>query len=797
MRWVRFFHEVGLEDVPLVGGKNASLGEMIRELSPLGVRVPEGFATTSEAYWYFLEHNGLKEAIAQELEGLDVENPTALQRASRRLRNLILKGEYPQDLREEILEAYRRLSEEAGEEEIPVAVRSSATAEDLPTASFAGQQESFLYVQGEEDLLLHVKRAMASLFTARAISYRAHMGFDHLKVALSVGVQRMVRADDAASGVIFTLDPDTGHRGFVYLTAIYGLGENIVQGRVIPDGYYVHKETFREGFRAVVYRRLGAKELTLAFDPREGRLKNRPTPLYLRNRFALRDEEVLLLADWALKIEDHYSKKRGSPTPMDIEWAKDGPTGELFVLQARPETVHSQKTPVLRVFRLLKRGEVLAEGLAVGEAIAVGRARVLKDPKEMDRFQEGEVLVTETTNPDWEPIMKKAAAIVTERGGRTSHAAIVARELGVPAVVGAVGATRSVPEGEEVTVSCAEGERGVVYRGRLPFEVEEIRPETLPRTRTRILVNVGTPEEALRTSLLPTDGVGLLRMEFVFASHVRVHPLALTRFETLPKEVRRQVEEVTEAYPDKRAYFVERLSEGIGLIAAAFYPRPVLLRFSDFKTNEYARLLGGHLFEPKEENPMLGWRGASRYYHPDYKEGFLLEVQAVRKVREAMGLKNLMVMVPFCRTPEEGARVLEVMAEGGLKRGEEGLEVYVMAEIPSNVLEAEAFAELFDGFSIGSNDLTQLALGLDRDSERVAHLFDERRETVKRLAAMLIEKAHAKGKKVGICGQAPSDYPEFAAFLVERGIDSLSLNPDALLRTVREVAEVERRLGIG
>jgi len=797
MKWVRFFHEVGLEDVPLVGGKNASLGEMIRELSPLGVKVPEGFATTSEAYWHFLEHNGLKEAIARELGGLDPEDLKALQRASRHLRNLILKGEYPQDLREEILEAYRRLSEEAGEEEIPVAVRSSATAEDLPTASFAGQQESFLYVQGEEDLLLHVKRAMASLFTARAISYRAHMGFDHLKVALSVGVQRMVRADDAASGVIFTLDPDTGHRGFVYLTAIYGLGENIVQGRVIPDGYYVHKETFREGFRAVVYRRLGAKELTLAFDPREGRLKNRPTPPYLRNRFALRDEEVLLLADWALKIEDHYSKKRGSPTPMDIEWAKDGPTGELFVLQARPETVHSQKAPVLRIFRLLKRGEVLAEGLAVGEAIAAGRARVLRDPREMDRFQEGEVLVTETTNPDWEPIMKKAAAIVTERGGRTSHAAIVARELGVPAVVGAVGATRSVPEGEEVTVSCAEGERGVVYRGRLPFEVEEIRPETLPRTRTRILVNVGTPEEALRTSLLPTDGVGLLRMEFVFASHVRVHPLALTRFETLPKEVRRQVEEVTEAYPDKRAYFVERLSEGIGLIAAAFYPRPVLLRFSDFKTNEYARLLGGHLFEPKEENPMLGWRGASRYYHPDYKEGFLLEVAAVKRVREEMGLKNLHVMVPFCRTPEEGEKVLRVMAEGGLKRGEEGLEVYVMAEIPSNILEAEAFAELFDGFSIGSNDLTQLALGLDRDSERVAHLFDERRETVKRLAAMLIEKAHAKGKKVGICGQAPSDYPEFAAFLVERGIDSLSLNPDALLRTVREVAEVERRLGIG
>jgi pyruvate,water dikinase len=794
VRWIRFFHEVGLEDVPLVGGKNASLGEMIRELFPLGVKVPPGFATTSQAYWHFLEYNGLKEAIAKELSGLDVEDPKALERASRRLRNLILRGEYPLDLKAEILAAYERLSQEAGEEAIPVAVRSSATAEDLPTASFAGQQESYLYVQGEEDLLLHVKRAMASLFTARAISYRAHMGFDHLKVALSVGVQRMVRADSGTSGVIFTLDPDTGHRGFVYLTAIYGLGENIVQGRVGPDGYYVHKETLRQGYRALVYRKLGAKELTLVYDPKEGRLKNRPTPPYLRNQFALKDEEALLLADWSLKVEEHYSRKRGAPTPMDLEWAKDGPTGELFILQARPETVHSQKSPVLRVYRLLERGEVLAEGLAVGEAIAQGRARILKDPKEMDRFQEGEVLITETTNPDWEPIMKKASAIVTERGGRTSHAAIVARELGVPAIVGAVGATTSVPEGEEVTVSCAEGEVGRVYRGRLPYEVEEIHPHSLPKTRTRILVNVGTPEEALKVSLLPTEGVGLLRMEFVFASHVRVHPLALTRYETLPKEVRRQVDEATEGYQDKRSYFVERLSEGIALIAAAFYPRPVLLRFSDFKTNEYARLIGGHLFEPKEENPMLGWRGASRYYHPDYKEGFLLEVAAVRRVREEMGLKNLMVMVPFCRTPEEGEKVLGVMAEGGLRRGEDGLQVYVMAEIPANVLEAEAFAELFDGFSIGSNDLTQLALGLDRDSERVAHLFDEKRETVKALCALLLEKAHAKGRPVGICGQAPSDYPEFAAFLVERGIDSLSLNPDALLRTVKKVAEIEGAL---
>jgi pyruvate,water dikinase len=598
----------------------------------------------------------------------------------------------------------------------------------------------------------------------------------------------MVRADEGASGVIFTLDPDSGHRGVVYLTAIYGLGENIVQGRVGPDQYYVHKET-----RALVYKTLGPKELTLVYDRLDGRLKNRPTPPYLRGRFALSDPEVLRLADWALLIEKHYSEARGAETPMDIEWAKDGPTGELFIVQARPETVHSQKAPVLRVYRLQQKGEVLAEGLAVGEGVAVGRARVLRDPKEMDRFQPGEVLVTETTNPDWEPIMKKAAAIVTERGGRTSHAAIVAREIGVPAVVGAAGATRRVAEGEEVTVSCAEGEVGRVYRGALAFEVEEVSPEALPRTRTRILLNVGNPEEALKLGRLPVDGVGLARMEFIFASHVRVHPLALTRYEALPQEVRRQVDELTEGHSDKRAYFVDTLAQGIALIAAAFHPRPVLLRFSDFKTNEYARLVGGHLFEPKEENPMLGWRGASRYYHPDYKEGFLLEVAAVRKVREEMGLKNLHVMVPFCRTPEEGQKVLEVMAEGGLDR-REGLQVYVMAEIPSNVLEAEAFAELFDGFSIGSNDLTQLALGLDRDSERVAPLFDERRETVKALCALLIQKAHAKGRPVGICGQAPSDYPEFAAFLVREGIDSLSLNPDALLRTVRHVAQAEAQV---
>ncbi|MGQ9735303.1 MAG: phosphoenolpyruvate synthase [Thermaceae bacterium] len=786
MNYIKFFHEIELEDLPLVGGKNASLGEMIRALSPLGIRVPEGFALTAEGYRAFLKENGLHEAIAKTLEDLDPDDPKSLQRKSRRLRELFLKGTYPKDLEEEIRSAYRALSEKAQEAsgELPVAVRSSATLEDLPTASFAGQQESYLYVQGEEDLLHHVKRAMASLFTARAISYRARLGFDHLKVALSVGVQRMVRADEGASGVIFTLDPDSGHRGVVYLTAIYGLGENIVQGRVTPDQYYVHKDTL-----ALVYKVLGSKELTLIYDRMDGRLKNRPTPPSLRNRFALNDEDVLTLAQWALRIEEHYSKVRGVETPMDIEWAKDGATGEVYILQARPETVHAQKAPVLKVYRLLERGRILAEGLAVGEGIAVGRARILNDPKEMDQFQPGEVLVTETTNPDWEPIMKKASAIVTERGGRTSHAAIVARELGIPAVVGAPEARKRIPSGV-VTVSTAEGEVGRVYEGQLSYSVEEISPQALPKTRTKIMLNLGNPAEALRLGRLPVDGVGLARMEFIFASHVRVHPLALTRYETLPHQVRRQVDALTQGYSDKQAYFVDTLAQGIALIAAAFYPRPVLLRFSDFKTNEYARLIGGHLFEPKEENPMLGWRGASRYDHPEYKEGFLLEVAAVKKVRE-MGLKNLMVMIPFCRTPEEGARVLSVMAEGGLKRGEDGLEVYVMAEIPSNILEAEAFAELFDGFSIGSNDLTQLALGLDRDSERVAHLFDERRETVKALIRLLIQKAHAKGRPVGICGQAPSDYPEFAAFLVREGIDSISLNPDALLPTLRVVAEAE------
>ncbi|WP_287416831.1 phosphoenolpyruvate synthase [Oceanithermus sp.] len=798
MKWVKWFSEVGIHDVPLVGGKNASLGEMLRTLGEVGVRVPDGFAVTAEAYRYYLREAGLEDKIRALLDGWDRSDPADLIRRARRIRNMIVRAECPEDLRREIAEAYAELSRKYGTDEVDVAVRSSATAEDLPTASFAGQQDTYLMVHGEAELLLSVRRAFASLFTARAISYREDMGFDHFKVALSVGVQKMVRSDLASSGVIFTLDTETGFRDVVLVTSIWGLGENIVQGRVVPDEFYVHKPTLRKGFPSLVWKKLGAKEFKLVYDEQKQRLSNQPTPRDERERFSLEPDEVLQLARWAVAIEDHYSKVHGEPTPMDIEWAKDGLSGELFIVQARPETVHSQRKGLkFTVYELKEKGKVLVRGLAVGEKIASGKVRVITDPNKMDEFQPGEVLVTTITDPDWEPIMKEAAAIVTDRGGRTSHAAIVARELGIPAVVGSENATRVLRTGQEVTVSCAEGEDGRVYEGRLAFEVHEVDPETLPKPeRTRILLNVGNPELAFKLAQYPVDGVGLARMEFIFASWIRVHPLALTRYDQLPIRVKRQVDELTRGYPTKEEYFIDKLAQGIAVIAAAFYPREVILRFSDFKTNEYAHLLGGELFEPREENPMLGWRGASRYYHPDYKEGFLLELAAVKRVREEMGLDNLKVMVPFCRTPEEGRQVLEVMREGGLEPGKNGLEVYVMAEIPSNIWLADAYADVFDGFSIGSNDLTQLTLGVDRDSDRIAALFDERNEAVKRSVAHLIERAHAHAprRKVGICGQAPSDYPEFAAFLVEKGIDSISLNPDAVLRTMSRVVEMEQKL---
>jgi pyruvate, water dikinase len=799
MRFVRPFRDLRLGDVPLVGGKNASLGELIAKLQPLGVRVPDGFAITAEAYRELLRAADLEGPIRATLASVRKDNVEDLVQRSERVRELVLRAPLPPKLVAEIRAAYRELSRAYGEEATDVAVRSSATAEDLPTASFAGQQESFLNVRGEASVADAVRKAFASLFTPRAISYRLDMGFDHLQVALSVGVQKMVRADLASAGVIFTLDPDTGHRGVVLVTSSWGLGESVVQGRVAPDQFYVHKATLALGHRPVLWKKIGTKEVRLVYDVAGHRqVRTEAVPPEERERLSLTDDDTLELARWAIAIERHYSEVHGSDTPMDIEWAKDGRTGELFVVQARPETVQSRKgAPTVRLYTLNERGDAIVRGLAVGDGVASGRAHVIHDAKQLAEFRPGEILVTEVTDPDWEPIMKTAAGIVTDRGGRTSHAAIVARELGIPAVVGAENATATLQTGSEITISCAEGEAGVVYSGKLAFSVEEVDASKIERPRTKIMLNVGNPEQAMRLSQLPSAGVGLARMEFIFAGWVGVHPLALTRYATLPPDIQREIDRVTRGYSDKAAYFVDRLSQGIATIAGAFHPRPVILRFSDFKTNEYARLLGGAPFEPSEENPMLGWRGASRYYHPGYKEGFLLEVAAVRRVREQMGLENLKVMIPFCRTPEEGERVLETMREGGLVRGERGLEVYVMAEIPSNILLADRFAEIFDGFSIGSNDLTQLTLGVDRDSVTVAPLFDERNEAVRASCARLVEVAHARGRTVGICGQAPSDYPDFAAFLVERGIDSISLTADAVVRTTLRVLEVESTAAAG
>lgn len=794
MRFIRRFRDVGLGDVALVGGKNASLGELIGKLAPLGVRVPDGFAVTAEAYRHFLRASALDEPIRHILAGVRKDDVADLVRRGGQIHDLVVASPIPREIGDEIEDAYRALSLQHGEDACDVAVRSSATAEDLPTASFAGQQESYLNVRGAHGVLDAVRLAFASLFTPRAISYRIDMGFAHAKVALSVGIQKMVRSDLASAGVIFTLDPETGHRGVVLVTSSWGLGESVVLGKVVPDQLYVHKPTLRTGHDSLFLKKLGTKEVRLVDDDRDARrVVSVPVDAADRARWSITDAEALELARWAVRIEQHYSREHGTDTPMDIEWAKDGATGELFVVQARPETVHSRKrSPKLRLYSLKAPVEPVATGLAVGDAVATGPTRVIR-AADIGAFRPGEVLVTEVTDPDWEPVMKMAAAIVTERGGRTSHAAIVARELGIPAIVGSPGATHLLGDGQTVTVSCAEGETGRVYVGAVPFTVDEIDPATMARPRTQILLNVGNPDQAFKHARLPCDGVGLARMEFIFAGWVGVHPLALTRYLMLPADIQREVDRVTASAPDKAAWFVDRLAQGIGTIAAAFWPRPVILRFSDFKTNEYAKLVGGAAFEPSEENPMLGWRGASRYYHPGYKEGFLLEVAAVRRVREVFGLRNLQLMIPFCRTPQEGEKVLATMAEGGLVRGAEGLEVFVMAEIPSNILLAEQFAKSFDGFSIGSNDLTQLTLGIDRDSTTVAPLFDEQNEAVVWSCARLIEVAHAAGRKVGICGQAPSDHPDFAAFLVERGIDSISLTPDALPRTMRRIVEVEAR----
>ena len=793
--WVRWFADIGIEDVPLVGGKNASLGEMYRALVAKGVRIPNGFAITAQAYRDFVREAGLEATLGETLKDLDARDLSDLRRRGSRIRQALLAASLPRTLERAILDAYAQLSEGAPEP-VDVAVRSSATAEDLPDASFAGQQETYLNVQGSLALLDTCKRCFASLFTDRAIAYRVEKGFDHQKVALSIGVQRMVRSDLAAAGVMFSIDTETGFEQAVLINASYGLGENVVQGSVNPDEFYVFKPTLKEGYRPILSKRLGSKEFKLVYDIGGSKMvKNVPVSLDERARFAVTDDDILTLARWACIIEDHYRAKRGVASPMDMEWAKDGRTGELFIVQARPETVHSQRDGgIVETYRLRERSRVLASGRSVGGKIGEGRVRVLKSVQQIEQFREGDILVTDKTDPDWVPVMKRAAAIVTNRGGRTCHAAIVSRELGLPAIVGAENATERLTDGQLVTVSCAEGETGFVYEGHLPFDVERASVAELPRPSTAIMMNVANPEEAFRLSFLPNDGVGLAREEFIIANAIKAHPLALLDYARLDDPaVKAEIDRLTLGYSDKAQFFVEKLAQGVGMIGAAFYPKDVIVRLSDFKSNEYANLIGGRRYEPAEENPMLGFRGASRYYDPRYREGFALECRALLKVRDEMGLTNVKVMIPFCRTVEEGRRVLNEMAAHGLRRGERGLEVYLMCEIPSNAILSEEFAEICDGFSIGSNDLTQLTLGVDRDSELVAPLFDERNPAVKRIIAMAIEGAKRAGRKVGICGQAPSDYPEFARFLVEQGIDSLSLNPDAVLNTTAAVLEVEAK----
>jgi pyruvate,water dikinase len=797
--FIKNFADITIDDIPLVGGKNASLGEMVRELSGRGVKVPDGFAITADGYRHFIREAGLDGFIRKVLADLDTGNLVNLSERGRAVREAIRAAVLPRDLQDEIAAAYGRLQGD-GATPPDVAVRSSATAEDLPDASFAGQQETYLNVEGLSALLETCRRCFASLFTDRAISYRVDKGFDHFQTALSIGVQRMVRSDLACSGVMFTIDPESGFRDAVLISAAYGLGENVVQGVVTPDEYIVFKPMLMTGYRPIVQKTIGSKEFKLVYDTGGGRMvKNVPVSRADRGRLALTDDEVLVLARWGCVVEDHYSQKRGVAVPMDLEWAKDGRTGELFIVQARPETVQSQRDrEVLESWRLGERGLVVATGRAVGEKIATGRVRVIEDAGGMGDFQVGEVLVTDKTDPDWQPIMKKAAAIVTNRGGRTCHAAIVSRELGVPAVVGTGHGTAALRDGQMVTVSCAEGDAGFVYDGALAFETTRMRVSEVGRPRTRILLNLANPEEAFRSSFLPSDGVGLARMEFIINTFIKIHPLALIHFDQLEDAAAKaEIAVLTSGYEDKPQFFVETLARGVAMLAAAFYPREVILRLSDFKSNEYASLIGGRAYEPEEENPMIGFRGASRYYHPRYQEGFALECRAVKKVRDEMGLTNLKVMIPFCRTVEEGRRVQEEMARHGLRRGDNGLEIYVMCEIPSNVILAGEFAEIFDGFSIGSNDLTQLILGVDRDSEIVAPLFDERNPAVKTMIAQVIAACRARGCKIGICGQAPSDYPEFARFLVEQGIDSMSLNPDTVLRTTLAVLETEKSLAAG
>ncbi len=808
--YILWFDEVGLNDLPLVGGKNASLGEMRRELTKYGVNIPNGFAVTVNAYSALLDEGiiqewhetkskpKVRENIRKILSGLDVEDMENLSERGSRIRRLIYSLELPREVVEEIVKAYRKLCKEYGED-TDVAVRSSATAEDLPTASFAGQQETFLNIRGEYALIQACKRCFASLFTNRAISYRVHKGFDHFQVALSIGIQKMVRSDKACSGVMFTMDTESGFPDVVYITGSYGLGENIVQGVINPDEFYVFKPCLHKNYKPIIQKILGSKEIKMIYAVEgESSTKNIPVAAHDRSSFILSDEEIILLAQWGAKIEDHYSKRAGSYMPMDIEWAKDGITQQLFVLQARPETVKSQREMnVLETYVLKEKGKVLVEGKSVGEKIGTGPINVISSAREIGRFKKGEILVTQMTDPDWEPVMKIASGIVTDRGGRTCHAAIISRELGIPCVVGTGNGSEILKDYRSATVCCAEGETGLVYEGLLDFEVRRFDMAHLEKPHTKIMMNVGNPDNAFHLSFIPNDGVGLARLEFIINNSIRIHPMALVHFDELSDDhAKKEIDQLTAGCEDKKLFFIDRLAQGVAKIAAAFYPKDVIVRMSDFKTNEYANLIGGFQFEPVEDNPMIGFRGACRYYDAGYQEGFGLECLAMKKVRDEMGLTNVKLMIPFCRTVEEGGLVVAEMRNYGLIQGQNGLEIYMMCEVPSNVIMADEFCEIFDGFSIGSNDLTQLVLGLDRDSEKVSHVFDERDPAVKRMVQLVIEKVKKNGKKIGICGQAPSDYPEFAEFLVQCGIDSISLNPDTVIKTTDKILQAEKELGI-
>ncbi len=798
---IKFFNEIGIEDVAEVGGKNASLGEMYQNLTSEGVRVPNGFAITSSAYIYLLDANDVWEELHRQLDTLDVNNVDALQSAGKNCREIVYNCEIPDDLKNDIVSAYEKLKEEYGDN-LSVAVRSSATAEDSPEASFAGQNDTYLNITNADELLDAYKRCLASNFTDRSIHYKYDNGFDYLKVYLSVVVMKMVRSDKASSGVMFSLDTETGFKDVVFINAALGLGENVVQGTLNPDAFYVHKPTFNKGFKTVLKRSLGSKEKKMIFTDTINLdniaveyTKNIPTTEQEQSHFCITDEDVMVLAEYAIKVENHYSQKAGFHKPMDMEWAKDGEDGQLYMVQARPETVESQKHGnILEVYQMKETGKVLVSGQAIGTKIGQGKVHYIKSVEELDTFKAGEVLVADTTNPDWEPVMKIASAIITNKGGRTCHAAILSRELGIPAVVGCDNATEVLADADKVTVSCAEGEEGHIYEGILDFEIQKTDLSNLPKTKTQIMMNLGNPDLAFSLSSLPVDGIGLARMEFIINEYIKAHPMALKHPQKVDDATRMKLQELTQAYDSMEDFFVKTLSEGVATIASAVYPKKCVVRMSDFKSNEYATLLGGSTFELQEDNPMIGFRGASRYAHPNYEEGFALECAAMKRVRDEMGFDNVILMIPFCRRVQEGQKVLDTMAKYGLKQGENGLEIYVMCEIPNNVISIDEFSEIFDGFSIGSNDLTQLTLGVDRDSEVVAFDYDERDEGVKRMIKMAVEGCQRNHRHSGICGQAPSDYPEMAEYLVKLGVDSMSLNPDSVLQTIKNIGKLEQEL---